>query len=260
MKCLRTSVALAASLAALSWSAVSSADDPHKKHTGTGSGTSSPTTDPMSDTNVSPPVGTDSSSPYDTSTSVEQEQQKLQQQQMQQQQMQQQPIQTTQPGQPYGNGSLPSVTTTTAADYEYSLASADTEVRSTRPNRPMLATGGVLFAASYGASVIVAAASDTDGDERLYIPVVGPWLDMAERECTIGECSSREDFNNVLLIGSGVAQGLGVGLAIASFLVPEKREVRVTKANGPAVAYKPEIKVTPISLRGGGGIGAAGTF
>ena len=71
----------------------------------------------------------------------------------------------------------------------------------------------------------------------------------------------REDVNNALLLGSGILQGAGVVMAVASAFVSENREgeMRGAKAALKPVA-KPEIKVLPISLRSGAGIGAVGTF
>ncbi len=149
-------------------------------------------------------------------------------------------------------------TTTTQATYD-PMVSADTEREQIRPNRPLLITGGAIFAGSYLASVISAAQSDTKGDNNLYIPVVGPWIDMGNRDCGFGDCGSREDVNNALLLGSGVLQGAGAALLIASVFVPENRErVSVSAAKKPVA--KPEVKVLPISLRAGAGIGAVGTF
>lgn len=256
MKSIRKALALGVTVAAaLSWTTSSIADDTHKKHT-TGTSTGDSTGTNTQDT-VSPPVGDPSLDPYPsdstttpTTTTPSQE-----------------PIQTTQQPQPQQRGTIydsgatypVGTTTTTSANYNYQTP-ADTESREYRPNRPMLITGGALFAAGYVPAVIVGAASDQDHDKRLYIPVVGPWLDMADRPCGIGDCSTREDVNQALLIGSGVAQGAGVALAIASLFVPEDRDDRRAKSPAPALAQKPQFKVTPISLRGGGGFGAIGTF
>src|SRR5690349_21746276 len=44
-------------------------------------------------------------------------------------------------------------------------------------NAPVFASGALVFAISYGASVITASTTDNDrGNHRLYVPVVGPWL------------------------------------------------------------------------------------
>lgn len=179
---------------------------------------------------------------------------------------------TTQPGsiygseqynynqQPYSSTTQTSTTTTTAADYNENVGAERTGY-SFRPNRPLLATGAGIFVASYGASAIVAAANDNSSDNKLFIPVAGPWMDLADRPCGLGDCGSTEDWNQALLIGSGVLQGVGVGLAIASLIIPEKRESTTASARERSLANtKPKLHVLPVSVRAGAGVGAVGTF
>jgi hypothetical protein len=119
-----------------------------------------------------------------------------------------------------------------------------------RPNRTMLVTGRALFAAPYLGGVIVAMQSELDADRRLYIPLVGPWLDLGERPCAFGSnCSTGDNIASTLLAFSGVAQGIGLILAAISVAVPDKKVERTAK-----------VHVAPVSFRGGGGIGAMGTF
>lgn len=148
-----------------------------------------------------------------------------------------------------------STTTTTAAEYQENVGA---EKKPWMPNRPLLFTGGALLLGSYGASVIVGAISDTKADDKLFIPVVGPWLDMGARECGFGDCGAREDVNNAFLVASGVAQGVGLGLAVASLFVPDSASHSRSLAKE---APKPEVHVTPASMgKGGAGVGAYGTF
>src|ERR1700690_573412 len=55
------------------------------------------------------------------------------------------------------------------------------QTESTVPNRPLLHSGIWILGLSYVPAVIVAAESDREGDKRLYIPLVGPWMDLASR-------------------------------------------------------------------------------
>ena len=93
--------------------------------------------------------------------------------------------------------------------------------RTTFPNRPMLITGLVLLGASYGASAIVAATSERAEDEKLYYPIVGPWMDLDERDCRARPCGN-EDLNKGLLIGDGIVQGVGALAVVFSLFIPEK--------------------------------------
>lgn len=154
------------------------------------------------------------------------------------------------------SATTPSISTTQTTAAEYVESPGAERVTTTRPNRPMLISGATLLVGSYAAGVIVAATSDLDADKKLYIPVVGPWLDLGQRPCSFGsDCSTSDNIGSALLIGSGVAQGLGVILTAASFATPERH---VTSA--PLAAQKPQVAFSPVSYNGGGGLGATGRF
>jgi hypothetical protein len=105
---------------------------------------------------------------------------------------------------------------------------------------------------------VTAAISDRDEDKKLFIPVVGPWMDLADRDCNARGCGGNEDVNKAMLITSGVVQGAGVLLAVSSLFIPEKVEDR--RLSAKAAPPKPEVKVSPVSFASGGGIGAIGRF
>lgn len=143
-----------------------------------------------------------------------------------------------------------STTQTTGAIYETSVAAERPAEPERKPNKAMLITGSAIFLGTYVGSVIVASFSDTNGDDMLFIPLVGPWLDLGQRDCSLGECTAREDWNIVTIIGSGAAQAAGIGIALASFLVGERHPKTEAK-----------VQVLPIGMgRGGAGIGAFGAF
>jgi hypothetical protein len=105
----------------------------------------------------------------------------------------------------------------------------------------VLITGASIFAGSYLTTVIATAANDSQPDRSLYIPVVGPWLHLADRDGTEGKTGQ------TLLIGaSGVVQGVGVGLMVASLFIPEKKAVATISLGSVKMAVGPG--------------GAAGTF
>lgn len=299
MRSFRTSVVLAAAVAALSWSSVSNAEDTTKSSKGTTSQTKSEskkTTHSSSSTSdTSAPssgttgtgtsgtgtsgtgttsgtmsgdtsgTGTTMSGTTDTTTGTTST--------------------TTTTTPPPSTGTMPgstttpppgsiydqygapapstttSTTTTTAAEYQEGVG-AEKAGYEFRPNRPLLATGALMLVAPYTAGAIVAASNDRDYDDNLWWPVAGPWIDLAERPTGLFDGGSAEDWNQVLLIGSGVAQGVGVALMITSLIVPEKRSSpAMTSARERSLAAsKPRVTVTPITVRGGSGLGAAGTF
>jgi hypothetical protein len=101
-------------------------------------------------------------------------------------------------------------------------------VTTTGPNRELLHSGIFALGVPYVASVVVAASSDRPEDKHLYIPVAGPWMDLANRSgCgNAGQPScDKETAYKVLLIGNGILQGVGTLEIFGSFLFPETRTV-----------------------------------
>lgn len=92
--------------------------------------------------------------------------------------------------------------------------------RSSVPNTPLLVTGLVMLGGSYGASAIAAGVSDRGSDDKLYYPVVGPWLALDDRDCAARACSNKT-LHTTLLIGSGVVQGLGALSMVMSLFIPQ---------------------------------------
>ncbi len=155
-----------------------------------------------------------------------------------------------------------STTTTTSADSASSAArgtavtpsNADTVTLYDKrtPNRAYLITGGALLIGTYATTAAFAGANGPVGDKDLYIPVVGPWINIANRSCQ-GDCP-HETRDVVLIAGSGVLQGVGAAMVLTSFFIPEKvPTARITA--GPV-----KMQVTPTAGMGAGGVGAFGTF
>jgi hypothetical protein len=116
-----------------------------------------------------------------------------------------------------------------------------------RPNKPWLYTGGLLFLGSYVPTAVLTATNDLD--RSLYIPVVGPWLHLADQP------QDATTTDTVLIAGSGVLQGAGVLMMAASLFIPERVPAATIQAGNV------KINVSPTTMgRGSGGIGAAGTF
>lgn len=127
-----------------------------------------------------------------------------------------------------------------------------------RPNRSLLSAGVGIFVVSYGASALAGAISDRDPDKNLFIPVVGPWIDLASRSCSTADpCGNREDINEAMIITSGVAQGASVLMVLGSLIIPETTTDIEKRATAKT---KPSVAVSPISFGAGAGIGAVGRF
>lgn len=139
----------------------------------------------------------------------------------------------------------------------------ETVVHGPGPNRVLLGTGLGLFGAAYIPSVVVAGTSNRSEDQRLYIPVAGPWLDLAQRPgCGGGPVASCnfETGNKVLLSVDGVAQGLGALATVVSFFVPQNETVATTTAAASS-PFKPTLHVAPAEMgAAGAGVRAFGTW
>jgi hypothetical protein len=146
-------------------------------------------------------------------------------------------------------------TTTTAAPYSPGGETYVNRVEH-RPNRTLLWTGVTVFSVTYVGSVVAGGiAGDRVPDKNLFIPLVGPWLDLGQRDCDFRPCDdAQERMFQGLIIASGIAQGAGALMVLSSFFVPESSDApRVAKA-------KPEVHLAPVSYASGGGIGAVGRF
>jgi len=123
------------------------------------------------------------------------------------------------------------------------------------PNRYLLTSGIIVFGVPYLTSVVVGASSNHSGDNHLYVPLAGPWMDMADRGPTNG--NDNETANKVLLGVDGVFQAIGALQIIGALLMPETKEVTTV----PATAFTPEMHVTPAKMGYGGyGMAAFATF
>lgn len=119
-----------------------------------------------------------------------------------------------------------------------------------RPNKALLITGGSLLVGTYATTAALTAANGPTADKDLYIPVVGPWINLADR----GNDRTDATRDGILIAGSGVLQGIGAIMAVSSFFVPEKvPTARISAGNV-------KMNITPTAGPGAGGIGAIGTF
>lgn len=155
-------------------------------------------------------------------------------------------------------------TTTTAADRPSDTTAGPsapeprerdtvTVSRSITPNRPWLIVGGTLLVGSYVSTAVIAGTQGRSvEDSNLLIPIAGPWLNLNNRRC---DGCDGETGNVAMVIGSGVLQGVGAGMMIMSFFIPEKIEAATIQA-GPV-----KFHVAPTQVgRSGMGLGTVGAF
>jgi hypothetical protein len=138
------------------------------------------------------------------------------------------------------------------------------------PNPALLGGGLGTIVLGYTPAMIVGIVSDHKGDNKLFIPVVGPWLDLGQRGCSgttvVGpngpfDLSSQQNcgtsgIETAALIVTGVVQGVGAAEMVASFFIPQRRFAPVH-----ASKKTPTLTVGPSSFGGRGwGAVAGGQF
>lgn len=137
----------------------------------------------------------------------------------------------------------------------YAPAPVQQDETYTTLNTGLLASGAVIFGASYGASIIAASQSDNEADDRLWVPIAGPWLDLSERgDCNIeNEACDDETTTKVLLVADGVFQAAGAAMMVGSVLFP-----KTVHRSAPATALR---HVKPIRVgQAGRGFAFSTTF
>ncbi len=138
-------------------------------------------------------------------------------------------------------------------------ASAERPPAALASARTLLALGAVTFGLSYLPAMTSANASGLAVDRQLYVPVVGPWIDLAGRPSCgpgSGPCSA-ETLNQALLIADGFFQGLAVVQLLAglSALAHDAATPVAKTDDGPGV------RVSPVQVgRAGYGLAAIGEF
>jgi hypothetical protein len=131
-----------------------------------------------------------------------------------------------------------------------------------RPHRPLLYTGLVLFSVTYTGSVVAGgAAGDRVEDKNLFIPLVGPWLDVGQRNCEVRRCDdAQEAIWKSLIIASGVVQGASALMVLSSFFIPQRIDAPSTEPRSAAAKPRSSFHIGPVSYAAGGGIAAVGRF
>jgi hypothetical protein len=121
------------------------------------------------------------------------------------------------------------------------------------PNSEVIFGGVFVLTSAYLFSAMAAAGSPVKADEQLYIPLVGPWLDISKRP----HCGPRKDqpscrtepANMTLLVTSGLAQGIGTLVLMGGIMFP-KMKVVTTRVG--------EVQVLPSAAPGTAGLTAFG--
>jgi hypothetical protein len=122
----------------------------------------------------------------------------------------------------------------------------------TAPNYHMIGSGLFTFAVPYTISAFVGATSNENADRYLFVPLVGPWLDLGQRPaCPIAALScNSETAARVGLVLDGLFQDIGALMVVSGLLW--RHEVIVRR-----VAH---VQVSPWFGPTGTGLAMSGTF
>lgn len=133
-----------------------------------------------------------------------------------------------------------------------------TTTEATGPSLLMVGSGIGIFGLSYVPVVVVAATSGLSADQNLYVPIVGPWIDFAQRPgCPAAGSCNVENTDRVLLVADGIFQGIGAVTIVGGFL----STAHETKTVRSAARRMPTLRLAPARLGAGGyGVSASGTF
>ena len=132
-----------------------------------------------------------------------------------------------------------------------------------RYDKTMLVTGAAIFGGFYVPSALLATWSGNSADRWLFVPIVGPWIDVftragCDKAHDVDYACANQTAYGVLLVIDGIAQAAGA--TIFSIAVATPRHVL---ARDPAVASAAgtvALRLTPALGRSGWGLTLSGAF
>jgi len=140
----------------------------------------------------------------------------------------------------------------TAGAYSVVPRRPDDTFKERTPNVDLVASGLFTLGVPYVVSVMAATGSTREGDQALYTPLVGPWLDLAKREGCPGASCKSEALYKTLLVADGLLQGAGALEIAMGFLFPLPHSVNTASLT--------RLRMVPNVARTGGGLTAVGVF
>ena len=119
-------------------------------------------------------------------------------------------------------------------------------------------SGLTLFGFAYVPVVVVGATSGLNADRTLFVPIAGPWIDLAQRpSCSPASTCNAESSAKVLLVLDGVFQAIGAATVLGSFFNTTHETTTVQRV----ASVRPTVRVSPAQIGTGGyGMVALGTF
>ncbi len=104
---------------------------------------------------------------------------------------------------------------------------------------PLIGAGTVTLALSTGVALIVATTSTYGEDRLLFIPIFGPWIDLAVRPPSAPD----ENWARIGLVVDGLAQATGLAMLVIGTVMHHQK-----------LPKKPRTLIVPIATSGGAGL------
>lgn len=121
---------------------------------------------------------------------------------------------------------------------------------------PLIVGGSFVTLAAYGITVASALTwDDVPGADAMLIPVVGPWVALAQNDCAPDDpdCGAILVLRGILLVIDGIVQAGGLGLIGEGIFM-------TTEADAPAEEKKAGWSLAPMISPTQAGLGVAGSF
>jgi hypothetical protein len=134
----------------------------------------------------------------------------------------------------------------------------ETTSQATGPSMAMVGSGLVIFGLSYVPAVVAASSSGLNADRTLFVPIVGPWIDLTQRPaCSPASSCNAENAAKVALVVDGVFQAIGALTVLGGFLTTAHE----TKTVQTSAVLHPTVRLAPSQVGTTGyGMVALGTF
>jgi len=136
-------------------------------------------------------------------------------------------------------------------------ASTTAEAPTPAPGPSLWLVGGITtLAFSYAPAALVGATSGLAVDRTLFIPVLGPWIDLTQRpSCSGGACSDKAA--KELLVIDGALQAASLAAVLFGLVSPPHESATAARS----ASLRPTIRVSPAPIGSAGhGMVAVGTF
>lgn len=128
---------------------------------------------------------------------------------------------------------------------------------------PLIVGGLSLTAGTYLAAFLCGTVwNDVPGADALKVPVVGPWVALAQSGCAPDDpdCGAILVLRTILTVLDGLAQVGGVGIAAEGIFMTTEADAPDDAADAASTSPSLQLSVAPVVTPHGAGMGVVGSF